>query len=713
MRVLKDLKKPKNPGELGPVNPIPPLVGPDKNDDRMGFSDYDNKPFQNYDDSSEKVGGGAPSINYYGSRRIQRLFSSGNCKGLRRKHSSWVIESTATKRARQQMEQMVTKVEGGREVVTWIADHLTGEMIQLWVLRSWLQDPPVLSPDNQHMLDHYDALMRQDKSSAYFKSLNLAKGISFADGIRQLQEAESKWQETITHEENEWTDSEGEKILDLGNGWAWWDLKTSVSKDEGNAMGHCGNEADQYWSDTILSLRQQRADGKLRPSLTFIYNNGWIGEMKGRNNTHPAPKYHGAIVELLKQPFIKGLASGMGYLPEADFRLSDLNEKSRTEVARANPNLRDLDSVSGLEKIGIMRNMPIKWKDQLPEEILNIKTDEDIRNLIKESPGFAARYFKDKFTDEDIQNFIKERPTYAIEHFKDKFTDKDIRNLIKERPGFAARHFKDKFTDKDIQNFIKEDPGYAIEHFKDKFTDEDIRNLIKEHPTYADEYFKDKFTDEDIRNLIKERPTYAIKYFKDKFTDEDIRNFIKEYPGLAIEHFKDKLTDEDIRNLIKERPTYAIEYFKDKLTDEDIRNLIKEDPGLARYFPNYVPPSDKAVVTTAQKLSFLRQKLGGRAPSINYYGSRRIHGKCAYCEGIVYEKDTTSPGGGMVQYCPSCRKQLYRSVDPSGRLDPRVDLDPNQTPSSAFNTPLPSELQYDQGNWAGSGQRDTFEYGGT
>lgn len=94
-------------------------------------------------------------------------------------------------------------------------------------------------------------------------------------------------------------------------------------------------------------------------------------------------------------------------------------------------------------------------------------------------------------------------------------------------------------------------------------------------------------------------------------------------------------------------------------------------------------------------------------PYVGLFGSCSIHGKCPQCDKPVYENRI---GDRPFMFCPYCRKQLYRSIDDSGRFNVNYELDGGQT-GFGFNTPLPSDLPYDQGDFAGSGARDTFKFG--
>jgi hypothetical protein len=111
-------------------------------------------------------------------------------------------------------------------------------------------------------------------------------------------------------------------------------------------MGHCGNSPMAGRKGvSILSLREPKKMGPETywyPHLTFILHgdgdNGTLGEMKGRNNDKPVPRYHPYIIAMLKDNRIKGIVGG-GYLPSHNFSMEDLTEEQRKEIAKANPNI--------------------------------------------------------------------------------------------------------------------------------------------------------------------------------------------------------------------------------------------------------------------------------------------------------------------------------------------------------------------------------------
>ena len=145
----------------------------------------------------------------------------------------------------------------------------------------------------------------------------------------------SEYHENLKKKQRNKPGREGKVVLTFPDGYFWTDLERKYCEIEKDAMGHCGNVGGKT-DDTILSLR----DSKNIPHLTFILNNGILGEMKGKNNNKPSEKYHSYIIELLKLPIIKNIKGG-GYLPENNFKLSDLTKEQFEELIKLKPEMEE------------------------------------------------------------------------------------------------------------------------------------------------------------------------------------------------------------------------------------------------------------------------------------------------------------------------------------------------------------------------------------
>jgi hypothetical protein len=134
--------------------------------------------------------------------------------------------------------------------------------------------------------------------------------------------------------------SDGEPVLTFNDGWAWFGVSEGFSGQEATAMRHCGN-GEGGNGDYLLSLRQPM--DKLgvtfwKPHLTFILNEGYLGEMKGFANQKPHPQYHSYIEALLAHEMIKGMKGG-GYLPRNNFSFLDFEENVQIRVLEKKPDL--------------------------------------------------------------------------------------------------------------------------------------------------------------------------------------------------------------------------------------------------------------------------------------------------------------------------------------------------------------------------------------
>lgn len=125
--------------------------------------------------------------------------------------------------------------------------------------------------------------------------------------------------------------------------YAWVMLDRASCRDEGGAMGHCGNSPRSHTDDRILSFRKFIVEGDNKywePHLTFILmKGGKLHEMKGRNNEKPKEKYHPYIVDLLMMEDLVTEIVGGGYLPENNFALSDLDDDVKEKLLSKRPDL--------------------------------------------------------------------------------------------------------------------------------------------------------------------------------------------------------------------------------------------------------------------------------------------------------------------------------------------------------------------------------------
>ena len=120
-----------------------------------------------------------------------------------------------------------------------------------------------------------------------------------------------------------------EIILDFKDGYAWWNTHTpTCTKKEAKIMQHCGNQyGHQKSGDEIFSLRKliDKKRNLWEPKLTFVVNDGFIRESKGKQNEKPdVDKYGKYIFELLKSDYIYGFDQYDSHDAKNNFYLDDL-----------------------------------------------------------------------------------------------------------------------------------------------------------------------------------------------------------------------------------------------------------------------------------------------------------------------------------------------------------------------------------------------------
>lgn len=218
-----------------------------------------------------------------------------------------------------------------KPVIDWAYATMPNDNWAMWFLRNYKKDPTVWNNKTKEDVKHFAGMASVAKE---IDSHRFDKDHTIEQGISDLKQKEDAW---TARQGEGLVDAKGEKMIDLGNGLAWWDLGVGSCSQEGAAMGHCGNTAAVTQGDRVLSLRQQKGS-KYEPQLTFIENNGWLGEMKGRANTKPSAKYHGAIKALLEHPRIKHIAGG-GYAAESNFELNDLSDADKEAILKKKPDL--------------------------------------------------------------------------------------------------------------------------------------------------------------------------------------------------------------------------------------------------------------------------------------------------------------------------------------------------------------------------------------
>jgi len=469
-----------------------------------------------------------------------------------------------------------------KPVVKWALDTLKKDDRVVWFLRNYRADPKLWSDDTKKSLEHFMSMTHLKD----IEKLKFEAKWSYDDGINKLQEVE---QSAICKlgDKGAALPEQGKKIVDLGSGWAWWDLQTTSDKEEGNAMGHCGNTASPHEGDTVLSLRQEKKIGTAtfyQPNLTFILNDGVLGEMKGRANERPSEKYHKYIVKLLKAPMVKHVWGG-GYEPYRNFSFDDLSEAEQAEILKLKP---DID-LQRLKPINVGNKKHVKeFKEH------NTAVDK-VRDDLKKKRGEVDDEFdlEDLFNGKDLKPLKDLTSADLDEWVKDTYEDakknqKDHRLQVPTAYEAVLRKVKNqKILKENAEN--KSLPASVRVAAIQNLTDEDaLKDLANAGPSgYR-------------TNNVAQHALYKIKdkkFLKDFAFDEQKDVTLR---AAALDKLNDKDSDYKILNSYDGNDNDLMRVAITKRTQDEIADIVKgEHPlSLRQYAVEHLGPTNIPAVTT-------------------------------------------------------------------------------------------------------------------
>lgn len=219
--------------------------------------------------------------------------------------------------------------------VDWAYKTMPNENWALWSVRDHRQNPDNWSEGAKSIIGRMADIVHTEPQATELHNLRFDKSHSFVDGLTMLADAKTAYQNrALSKMRIAPKPDSATKLLDLGNNWAWWNLGKSMCKDEGRAMGHCGNSAAHVEGDRILSLRHEtKVAGTTywEPHATFIKNGNVLGEMKGRGNKPPEPQYDDDIIRLINAhkllPFGKE-----GHAPDNNWSIDRLPDEKKAQI---------------------------------------------------------------------------------------------------------------------------------------------------------------------------------------------------------------------------------------------------------------------------------------------------------------------------------------------------------------------------------------------
>jgi hypothetical protein len=349
-----------------------------------------------------------------------------------------------------QLYQMMGQGEQDKAAANWARKSLKRDDLVLWFARAYKKDPNVFNEENRQNLEHYASMDHLPE----INDLRLTKDHDFNSGIEEFRNAEQSGLDRLK-KTGRMLPASGKKIVDAGDGYGWYSLGKNSCRGEGNAMGHCGNTASPHSEDDVLSLRKEHKFGDHvfhEPALTFINNNGHLGEMKGRSNDKPAPKYHDAIMKLLtsKEADIKKIVGG-GHARDSNFNINDLSIENKQKLLEAKP---DIDFHSTPDQID-PNKVPKKYKNEAIKHNANIIFANGIKDKSpKEVAKILADYNgKDWELSRKVADFMRSA-SFTKEHHdalmnsgasgaklatkSPHVTDGDIVDLMRRKKGVGA-----------------------------------------------------------------------------------------------------------------------------------------------------------------------------------------------------------------------------------------------------------------------------------
>jgi hypothetical protein len=221
--------------------------------------------------------------------------------------------------------------------VKWAYSKMPNENWSLWTVRHHRDNPQDFTPEVKSKLEHFagSAHIPEIANVKFDKTHDLKTGLGMLEQAEKLGNDRIRSSLSLAP-----MPATAKKLVDTGDGHAWWSLGKQKCSDEGKAMGHCGNAGSPQKGDNVLSLRKEHTIGGVKyyePKLTFIQNKKFIGEMKGRGNNKPAPHYHPHISQLIEKTGL--IPVGGGYKPENNFDVRDLDEATFNDLVAKRPAL--------------------------------------------------------------------------------------------------------------------------------------------------------------------------------------------------------------------------------------------------------------------------------------------------------------------------------------------------------------------------------------
>ena len=493
------------------------------------------------------------------------------------------------KASKKQLLQQLGSDPQAVEISDWLSKDVKRDDVQQWFLRNYKKDPKIWNSQNKEAVQHYIGTAGTNPDDEIGR-IRFDKSHSFEDGMKLWKDAEDSLKNKKKDASNLLKpDDKTKKLIDLGNGWGWYDLGKGYDEAEGSAMAHCGNinakdkeheEDHPNHHDRILSLRKEHnIDGETyhEPRLSFIENNGYIGESKGFGNSKPAEKYHDAIIQLLRHPRIKENIGG-GYAPNNNFYLNDLPKDKLDKL------LKDKPGIEKLWKLSSGEVDPNQYPKKHIEEALS--HNQAFKDLKDGNPDMSQARFRDidpKYAKGLISDFIRNP-----EHYNYPLRN-DILNMMNS-PHLDASHVDLAFSgnNKKLLPYLLSSHAATKDHIYRAFDDEDpeIRKAAVHSPRFGKEHMNRALSDDDewVREAAVRSPHFGKEHMDNALKDKSewVRVEAVRSPHFGKEHMDRALSDRhsSIRIAAVRSPHFGKEHMDMALNDVDpeIREAAVRSP---------------------------------------------------------------------------------------------------------------------------------------
>ena len=442
--------------------------------------------------------------------------------------------------------------------------------------------------------------------------------------IRDLEQLETKWKEKQNQERGV-DPQEGDYVLfEFPGGIKWWWINRAYCPEEGRSGRHCGNVTGQHKTDQrILSLRNARN----QVILTFILEpDGTLGEMKAKGNQKPDERYHPHIMKLLLWDKITGI-SGMGYLPDMNFSVFDLNEEQINYLDYHKPKLIvDQINVTPFDILSVSDSIKQKYKEivikrePLINDVLFNSSLENWTNLINKHKNmliYLPVEFHQSFPnfEEQLINVISSDSTNLLKCpakirkdpiFLEKLLNVNPYVLQYITPNTRNYHHLCKIS------IAK--TGITLENVPEELRTPELCELAVNVNKKAIQYVPPKVLNYyKLCKIAVSYYGYFLSLIPEKLRIGELCDIAVSNDGLSLRYVPSKLRTEELCELAISKDARSIQYVPIKLRTEKLCKLaVSAIPGTIKYVPTdlkkYDEILDDTVSTNGKALIFIPEE---------------------------------------------------------------------------------------------------------